>query len=153
MEIQIGFGLNNIVFGMNEDEVIRMLGQPNKISYTEREGFVVYYYNAQMIKLNFDEEKDYKLYTIEVFNSTIRIFEEDVISLNKDAIIRILHDNGLKEFEIEDFEFFETIFCERIWTTFRFEFDKLKSIEFSPLYDDFDNIIWPYQINTQPHCY
>jgi len=46
------------------------------------------------------------------------------------------------DIEYEDYEFFETLFCETIWTTFSFDLDRLRCFEFSPLYEG-DEIIWP----------
>lgn len=44
---------------------------------------------------------------------------------------------------VEDYDFFEVIFCEKIWTVFCFEYDRVKSIEFSVLLDGKDNWMWP----------
>lgn len=36
MKVKIGIGLDDIVFGMMQDEVKKALGEPNKISETEK---------------------------------------------------------------------------------------------------------------------
>jgi len=41
--------------------------------------------------------------------------------------------------------FLKHYFSEDIWTTFAFEFNKLRHVEFSPLFKD-EEIIWPERI-------
>lgn len=143
MEVKIGIGVDNIVFGMTQEEVDYLWGKPNKVSKSELENGVVYYYNDKMIKFNFDGEYGYKLYSIEIFHPQLLILGKSVINETKENIISILNESGYVKTEYEDYDFFDTIFCEDIWSTFRFEFNMLKSIEFSPLYDDNDEMIWP----------
>ena len=45
MEIKIGIGLDNIVFGMSQEDVNSIFGIPDKISETEKINGIVYYYN------------------------------------------------------------------------------------------------------------
>lgn len=143
MEAKIGIGLDNIIFGMNQEETKTILGEPNKISETEKDSGVVYTFNQQMIKLKFDKDNDMKLYSIEVHNPNIKMFNRRIINKTKEEIKSLLMSIGYSDIEYNEYDFFETLFCEEIWTTFEFEFDRLKSVEFSPLYKDDNEIIWP----------
>lgn len=143
MEIIIGRGLGDIVFGMYEDDIVSMLGEADKINYSEKENGVVYYYNDKMIKLKFDKDEDGKLYSIEVFHPDLILFDQKVIDKKKEEIENLLMKNECYNLEFEDYDTFETLFCEKIWSTFMFEFNKLRSIEFSPLFKNENDIIWP----------
>jgi len=143
MEIKIGIGIENLFFGMKQTEIKCILGEPNKINEDEMEDGIVYYYNDKMIKLKFDKEEDYKLNSIEVHNQEIKLFNQNIFRKTKCEIEEILESNGYFKFEYEEYTTFDTLFCEEIWTTFVFEFDKLMNIEFSPLFNDNDERIWP----------
>ena len=65
--------------------------------------------------------------------------------MSKEQLINFLNENNYFDTVYEEYDFFETLFCESIWTTFEFEFDRLRCIEFSPLYKNDDEIIWPIE--------
>ena len=142
MEIKIGIGLDEMIFGMKMDDVKNVLGEPDKISDTEKEEGVVFYFNKIMLKIKFDKEYDSKLYSFEIFNPETIMFGQKIINKTKQKM-EILLKELRYSFEYEDYTHFETLFCEEIWSTFMFEFGKLRSIEFSPLFDQNDEIIWP----------
>lgn len=50
---------------------------------------------------------------------------------------------GYDKYEYEEYTFFDTLSVEELHTTFSFEFDRLKSFEFSPLWKNEDELIWP----------
>jgi len=142
LEVKIGIGLSDVIFGMSIENVEKNLGKPNKISETDKPDGIVFYYNEPMIKVKFDKEFDSKLYSFEVFNPGMEMFGRKIMGKQKSEIEDML--NKLEYLcEYEDYVFFETLFCQKIWTTFAFQFDKLRSIEFSPLIDQNDEIIWP----------
>jgi hypothetical protein len=148
MEIKLGIGLDDIAFGMLQDEVKSILGEPDKISETERVDGIVYYFNKLLIKTIFDKEKKYRLSSIEVHNPEVRIFNQRIINKNKREILDLLSANGYKGIEYEDYDLFDILFCEKIWTSFKFEFDRLISVEFDPLFDKNDKIVWPQQLGA-----
>lgn len=143
MEIKIGIGLNDIVFGIFQEDVINLLGKPDKILDTEKEDGIVYYYNNQMIKIKFDLLENGRLYSFEVHNPNAIMFNQEIINKEKDEILNLLKLNGYCDIVQKDYEFFETVFCKEVWSTFSFEFNKLTNIEYSPLSDNNDRTIWP----------
>ena len=143
MEIKIGRGLDNLIFGMTQDEVKSTLGQPNKINYCELDWGIVYYFNNKLLKTTFEEDYDLRLFTIEVFNSEVIFLNQRVIGQPKEKIEQLLNENGYSSFIYEDYDTFDTFFCESINATFYFEFDCLRSIMFSSLFSDDNIIAWP----------
>jgi len=146
MEIKIGIGLDNLVFGMSQEEVKNTLGEPDKVNEREMDNAIVYYFNNELIKAKFDEEEDLKLYSIEVHNPEVLMFNKKVMNLTKGEIESLLINNGYTKIKHQDYDTFDTIICEEIWTTFEFGFNRLRNIEFSPLFKDEENILWPDRI-------
>ncbi len=147
MEIKIGIGLDSIQFGLLQPELIKILGQPDKVNNEEREDHVVLYYNKIMTKFYFNLDSQGKLCSIATINPEIIFFERNVIGLEKEYIISLLKTNGVTSFDCEDYESFDSIFCEEIWSSFTFEFNRLREIEFSVLMDDSGDLEkWPESI-------
>lgn len=71
------------------------------------------------------------------------MFDRNLFGISMNEIENLLKELGYSKAEYEDYETFETLFCEEIWTTFEFEFDRLRVIEFSPVFIDDDNRKWP----------
>lgn len=61
MNIEIGKGLSNIIFGMKENEIITLLGNSDRI-ITCREDGKEFLYNSLKLKLFFGFEENNRLY-------------------------------------------------------------------------------------------
>ena len=143
MEVKIGIGLDDIVFGMSQEEVKSILGLPDKVYEFEEIKAIVYCYNKFLIKIYFDRREYLKLYTIEVSNPEAVMFGQKIIGKEKKEVLDILSANGHTQFEHDDQDFLEFFLCESIWSSFSFEFDRLTNFYFSPLCDEHENTIWP----------
>jgi len=80
---------------------------------------------------------------IEVFDSKVCMFNQNIMYRNKGEIMEILKLNGYSNIEQEDYDTFETVFCEEIHSYFDFKFNRLTGIDFGPLFKNDDEIIWP----------
>ena len=130
INIKFGIGFESIVFGMVPSKVIQVLGSPDKINSDsdERDYYMVYYYNEIMTKLFFDLRYDYKLTSIYTSNPDTYVWNKKIISLKKSEIEYLLNTNDVLAKIYDDYDFFDTIFCEMIYSTFNFEYNKLKSV-------------------------
>lgn len=143
MDIQIGRGLDQYIFGLKESDVIQLLGNPDKISTEERDNRIVYYYNNVRSKFFFDIESDDKLISIETSNPNVYLFGKKIIGMHSAEIEELLNANGISVTEYESCWSFDDIFCEEIWMLFTFCYDRLKELEFSILNDEEDCLVWP----------
>ncbi len=141
MNIEIGKGMSNIIFGMTENEVIATLGKPDRI-ITCREDGKEFLYNSLKLKLFFGFEEGNRLYSIEVFKKEVTFLSTEVIGMSLEKLLSFMKDNGYEKYKINDFEDFDTIFFDECDTSFTVKFNEVISFEFSPLFIN-DEIIWP----------
>ena len=59
MEIKLKYGIDNLLFGMKEQDVTKILGKPDS-SYKDEDENVVFVYNSRKLRLTFYKEEDYK---------------------------------------------------------------------------------------------
>lgn len=142
MNINIGIGYGNILFGMTTEDVVNVLGQPSRIVNARDDGFE-YIYNSLKIKLFFGYEEDERLYSIEVFNNTATVFSTEFIGMPFEKFKIFMKSNEHSHFEYDNYDYFFTVFYEELNATFTVEFDEITSLEFSPLFKDDDTILWP----------
>ena len=94
MNIEIGKGLSNIIFGMTEDEIIQLLDQPDRI-LTCRDDGREYLYNALKLKLFFGFEESDRLYSIEVFRKDLTFLSTRVIGLSLEDLLSFMQQSFL----------------------------------------------------------
>lgn len=140
MTIDIGVGLGDVVFGMTPEDVIAVLGQPEKI---DPDFETTYYYNDFLLTLYFDPDQDCKLHYISVYNPEARLFGERLINQRKTDVLAILRGQGCTDLKFEDDCHDEKVRSGSTETTFTFEFGRLRSIQFGALFDQDDQRIWP----------
>ena len=141
MNIEIGKGLSNIIFGMSENDIVAILGKPDRI-ITCREDGKEFLYNSLKIKLFFGFEEGNRLYSIEVFRKNVTFLSTEVIGMSFGALLSFMKENGYEKYKINDFEDFNTIFFDQCNTSFTIKFNEVISFEFSPLFNSV-GIIWP----------
>lgn len=143
MNVNIGRGYGKILFGMKPEQIVIVLGKPDKIIHIREDGFE-YIYNALKIKLFFDIEEYERLYSIEVFDEDVIFISEKIIGMSLNAFLDFMKKNGFSDYEFEDYDYFSTYYFDQCNTSFTVNFDEISSFEFSPLFKkDNNTIIWP----------
>jgi len=136
MEIKLGIGVDSIVFGMTKDYVIEKFGKPDKIHETAYKGGFIYYYDRYMVTLTFNDDDDYKLSSITSYNRQIKLYNEFIIGKTKSEVKELLENQGISDFDYEEYEIFDIMNCDEISVSFKILFDKIVHIEFGPFFDE-----------------
>ena len=145
MQIRTGIGINDVKFGLTENEVLDLIGQPTLIQIDEEDEDKnrVYQYDKLKMKLTFYNKYDGKLGYVRTANPEIKINGQPVIGMEIDKAIKAF---GLKksEWNKEHYFTFNSYFNEGIWTTLNEEYGVVTDIEFGFLLDESgENPIWP----------
>ena len=142
MNVEIGKGLSNIIFGMTENEVIATLGKPDRViaGIDDNKEFL---YNLFKLKLIFDSEEGNRLYSIEVFKKEVTFLSTEVIGMSFDELLSFMKKNGYEDYEVDSYDYFDTVYFDDCNTYFTLEFNEVTSFDFSPLFKNDDEIIWP----------
>lgn len=151
MNIEIGKGLSNIIFGMTENEVIATLGKPDRViaGIDDNKEFL---YNLFKLKLIFDSEEGNRLYSIEVFKKEVTFLSTEVIGMSFDELLSFMKKNGYEDYEVDSYDYFDTVYFDDCSTYFTLEFNEVTSFDFSPLFKNDDEIIWP-ECRPQFECF
>lgn len=144
MIANIGIGYGNILFGMTQNDVTKILGNPDKI-ITCRDDGIEWIYNSLKIKIFFGYEENERLYSIEVFHKEVEYLSHRIIGMSLNSFRQFMESKGYDSFEHETYDYFETMYYDPLNTTFTVEFGEITSVEFSPLFEDDDTIRWPHE--------
>lgn len=143
MEIKLKYGIDNLLFGMKEQDVIKILGKPDT-KYKDEEENVVFMYNARKLRLIFYKEEDFRLGYMTTTNPIVKLFNTTIISKNWSDIFPLLEKNKIKPFETDTVEGMTSYFNEENWLFFHVDYNEIVKIEIGAVFSDKDEFDWRF---------
>ena len=141
MDIKLKYGIDNLLFGMKEQDVTKILGKPDS-SYKDEDENVIFVYNSRKLRLTFYKEEDYRLGYMTTSNPIIKLFNTTLIGKNWSEIYSVLEKNKIKSFESDTAEGIVSYFNEENWLFFHVDYNEIVKIELGAVFkekvDDFD---------------
>ena len=133
-------GIDKLVFGMKQNDVLSIYGKPDK-QFKDEDQNVIFIYNDLQLQMSFYEEEDFKLGYIISSNPGLTIFDNNVI----DKTIETLKSELLtfKTWEKENFDLAENYFNEENWLILVSEFNKIVKVELGCIIKD-DEFDWKF---------
>lgn len=141
MDIKLKYGIDNLLFGMKEQDVTKILGKPDS-SYKDEDENVIFVYNSRKLRLTFYKEEDYRLGYMTTSNPVVKLFNTTLIGKNWSEIYPVLEKNKIKSFESDTAEGIVSYFNEENWLFFHVDYNEIVKIELGAVFkekeDDFD---------------
>jgi hypothetical protein len=134
-------GIDQLLFGMKQKDVIALYGSPDK-QFEDEDKNVIFLYNQHKFRLTFYEDEDFKLGYIISSNPSLILLEHSIIGKNVQEIKTIL---PFKSWEEESFDSTENHFNESNWLTLQSEFDEIIRVEIGAIINDNDEFEWKFK--------
>jgi hypothetical protein len=144
MKINPKTGIDQIVFGMKQKDVVSVYGNPDK-EYKDYDGNIIFLYNNKKIRLTFYEDENFKLGYILSSNPELELFSEKIIGRKIKDIEQILINKGIKSLEIENFDTVDNYFNESNWIIFQVEYNEIIRFELGATINDKDEFDWKFK--------
>lgn len=154
MDIKLGQGIGEVKFGMNREDVVRLLGEPSEKEILppfdgEQGGSEAWHYDTIELSASFDEEEGFKLCSLAA-SSPESLFEGiDLLGLSQEEVLQQIEILGLGEVELEiianedgDEQIVASI--PEVSLNLWFEEGHLSEIQWGPFWDEEEEeYIWP----------
>jgi hypothetical protein len=141
MEIKLKFGIDKLLFGMQQKDVEAIYGKPN-MQYKDDEENIVYVYNAHKMRLTFYEDEELRLGYITSSNENLELFGSKVIGKEWSEVKSLLEQKKLTQFEAEVVDGTENYFFENNWLFVNVDYGTVFKLEIGAIFtdneDDFD---------------
>jgi hypothetical protein len=141
MEIKLKFGIDKLLFGMQQKDVEAIYGKPN-MQYKDDEENIVYVYNALKMRLTFYEDEELRLGYITSSNENLELFGSKVIGKKWEEVKSLLEQKKLTQFEAEVVDGTENYFFENNWLFVNVDYGIVFKLEIGAIFtdneDDFD---------------
>ncbi len=130
MELRLGVGIGDFIFGRMFTEIIGHCGDPDNITQDEDDdNQLLYHYNDLRCRFTFYATEGDRLCYIRSSNPKIVFAGKKLIGAHIDDAKAILHAECPEEWEDEDCHFFSTHLYEPHWLIFNTEYDRVTGLE------------------------
>jgi hypothetical protein len=143
MKINLKSGIDKLLFGMLQKDVIALYGKPTK-SYNDEDDNVILLYNDQKLRLTFYVEEGLKLGYIVSSNEKSVLDDYKIIGKTMEIIKKDLALKGLKIWEEESFDTYENYFNEDYWIIIQTEFGFAVKVELGAIIKN-DEFEWKFK--------
>ena len=144
MKINPKIGIDQLVFGMKQKDVVSVYGNPDK-QYKDEDNNVIYLYNSKKLRLTFYDDEDLRLGYMISSNADLELFSEKIIGKTSKTIEEMLTNKGIKSLEIENFDTVDNYFNESNWMIFQVEYDEVIRFELGAIFNDKDEFDWKFK--------
>ncbi|TRX37467.1 hypothetical protein FNW52_05760 [Flavobacterium sp. ZT3R18] len=144
MKINPKIGIDKLIFGMKQNDVIAIYGKPNR-NYKDEDDNVIFAYNALKIRLTFYKEEELKLGYLVASSPDLELFGNKVINRKITDVKKDLAQKGITKFTQEEFDTFENYFNEEHWIILQTEFEEVVKFEIGAIINDKDEFDWKFK--------
>lgn len=143
MKINLKNGIDKLLFGMKQNDVVAIYGKPNR-NYKDEDDNVIFAYNSLKMRLTFYQEEDLKLGYIVASSANLELFGHKLIGRKINEIKKDLAAKGITKFTQEEFDTFENYFNEDNWIILQTEFDEVVKFEIGAIINAKDEFDWKF---------
>ena len=144
MKINLKNGIDKLLFGMKQNDVIALYGKPNR-NYKDEDGNLIFAYNALKMRLTFYQEEALRLGYIVASSPDLELLGNLIIGKTIQEVKKDLGTKGITTFTQEDFDTFENYFNEAHWFILQTEFDEVVKFELGAIINAKDEFDWKFK--------
>jgi hypothetical protein len=144
MKINLKIGIDKLIFGMKQNDVVAIYGKPDR-NYKDEDDNVIFAYNALKMRLTFYKDEEFKLGYIVASSPELDLLGTSVIGKKINEAKTDLTPKGLVKFTQEDFDTFENYFNEDNWVILQTEFNEVVKVELGAIINDKDEFDWKFK--------
>ncbi|MFL9837535.1 hypothetical protein ABS768_08505 [Flavobacterium sp. ST-75] len=143
MKVNLRTGVDKLLFGMKQQDVKAIYGEPDR-EYKDDEENIIYVYNKEKFRLTFYSDEDFRLGYIISPNPDLELFSKKIIGQKWGDVAAVLKENKITSFEKEPFDITDNYFNEDNWVIFQVEFDEVDTLELGAVFDKNDEFDWKF---------
>ena len=143
MKINLKSGIEQLLFGMKQNDVTTIYGKPDR-NYKDEDDNVILVYNKLKMRLTFYQEEDLRLGYIVASSPKLELFGNLIIDKPIASVKKELAAKGITKFTQEEFDTFENYFNEENWFILQTEFEEVVQFEIGAIINQKDEFDWKF---------
>lgn len=149
MEIKVGIGIDELIFGMNRQEAEDILGKPDKeIIDEDDDKELILQFNDRKLRLSFYMNESGRLGYIRCSSGKLTYKSQQLIGKSESTVLDLFKKdlNGL--WEVEEYQSFTVHSNDDYWISFNTEYGAVTQVEFGVTFLNDDEYNWPHRENS-----
>lgn len=143
MKINLKSGIEQLLFGMKQNDVTTIYGKPDR-NYKDEDDNVILVYNKLKMRLTFYQEEELRLGYIVASSPKLELFGNLIIDKPIASVKKDLAAKGITKFTQEEFDTFENYFNEENWFILQTEFEEVVKFEIGAIINQKDEFDWKF---------
>ncbi|AWG21871.1 hypothetical protein FFWV33_10185 [Flavobacterium faecale] len=143
MKINLKNGIDKLLFGMKQKDVVALYGKPTK-EYKDEDENLILVYNDLKMRLTFYKDEEFKLGYIVGSSLDLDLSGSKIIGKKIADVKKDLAKKSITKFTQEEFDTFENYFNEENWIIFQTEFDEVVKFEIGAIINQKDEFDWKF---------
>lgn len=134
-------GVDQLLFGMKQKDVIAIYGEPDK-QFKDEDQNIIFLYNSQQLRITFYEDESMKLGYIITSHPEVTLLGKKIMGRE---VAEVKNELPFKSWEQEDFDSTENHFNESNWLVLQSEYGKIIRVEIGAIINDKDEFEWKFK--------
>jgi hypothetical protein len=134
-------GVDQLLFGMKQNDVIALYGSPDK-QFEDDDHNIIFLYYEQQLRITFYEDEEMKLGYVITSNPEATLLG---IKIMGREVADVKGELPFKSWEQEDFDSTENHFNESNWLVLQSEYGKIIRVEIGAIINDKDEFEWKFK--------
>ena len=134
-------GVDQLLFGMKQKDVIALYGEPDK-QFKDDDQNIIFLYNSQQLRITFYEDESMKLGYIITSHPEVTLLGKKIMGRE---VAEVKNELPFKSWEQEDFDSTENHFNESNWLVLQSEYGKIIRVEIGAIINDKDEFEWKFK--------
>jgi hypothetical protein len=134
-------GVDQLLFGMKQKDVIAIYGEPDK-QFKDDDQNIIFLYNSQQLRITFYEDESMRLGYIITSYPEATVLGKKIMGRE---VAEVKNELPFKSWEQEDFDSTENHFNESNWLVLQSEYGKIIRIEIGAIINDKDEFEWKFK--------
>ena len=143
MKINPKNGIDKLLFGMKQNDVMAIYGKPDR-NYKDEDDNVIFAYNKLKMRLTFYKDEEFKMGYIVASSLDLELFGNKIIGRKISEVKKELATKAITKFTQEDFDTFENYFNEDNWFILQTEFNEVVKFEIGAIINAKDEFDWEF---------
>lgn len=141
MKINPKNGIDQLLFGMKQSDVVALYGNPDK-QFEDDDTNVIFLYNDKKLRLTFYEDEQFRLGYLITSHADATLLDQKIIGRN---VQEVKNQLPFKSWEIESFDSTDNHFNESNWLTLQSEYETIIRVEIGAIINDNDEFEWKFK--------
>lgn len=144
MKLSPKIGIDNLKFGMSQKDIYEILGMPDRKRIDQDDSEQLFLeFNKQRLRLTIYRNENNRLGYLQTSNPNLEFNNHKVINSKIEFVKKEVFDELIKDWEIEDYDFFSTHSNDDYWITLNVEYGVVISVEIGVTFKNEEDYDWP----------